>query len=251
MRKIPVALQMYTIRNEAQADYVGALRTVAEIGYAGVEPAGLFIAPTEIRKALDDLGLVAPSGHFGYNQVVNQTESTAETALTLGMRYVTCAAIPVEMRDSADGFRTAGERLARAGEALAGNGLGLCYHNHNFEFTRFEGRYGLDILFEAGDARYLKAQIDTYWVKFAGEDPVDYIRRYAGRCPLVHIDDMAADGDRSFAEIGNGILDWSAIFEDCESAGVEWYIVEQGSCAGSPIDSVRASFENLKRMGIA
>jgi len=251
MRKIPIALQMFSIRNEAHADYVGALRAVAEIGYAGVEPAGCFIPPVEIRKALDDLGLVAPSGHFPYEDMVNQTTQTIETALTLGMQYITCPAIPSEMRDSADGFRTAGERLARAGEVCARRGLGLCYHNHNFEFKTFDGKYGNDILFESGDARYLKAQVDTGWVQYAGEDPAAYILRYSGRCPLVHLKDMAGDAERSPTEVGNGIADFHAIFDACQAAGTEWYIVEQDECAGSPIESVRISFENLKRMGVA
>jgi len=251
MRKIPIALQMFTIRLEAQADYMGALRKVAEIGYAGVEPAGCFIPPAEIRKALDGLGLTAPSGHFPYEDMVNETSRIIETALTLGLRYITCAAIPADMRNNANGFRRAGEEFARAGEVCARHGLGLCYHNHNFEFVRFDGKYGNDILFDSGDARYLKAQIDTGWVQYAGEDPAAYVLKYSGRCPLVHLKDMAGDAERSPTEIGNGIVDFAAIFGACQAAGVEWYIVEQDECTGSAIESARICLENLKGMGVA
>ncbi|MDO8586627.1 MAG: sugar phosphate isomerase/epimerase [Armatimonadota bacterium] len=251
MRQIPVALQMFTIRDEAQADYLGALRAVAEIGYAGVELAGLALSPQDIRKALDDLGLAAAGAHFGYDEIINKTDELIEAGLTVGARYITCAALPGEMRN-AEGYRRAGEELSKAGEIYARHGLGVCYHNHNFEFTRFDGKYGYDILFESGDARYLKAQIDTYWVQRAGEDPAEYICRYSGRCPLVHIKDMADDANHSFAEVGNGILDFDAIFEACEAAGVEWYIVEQDEWYGrSAVECARTSFENLKEMGIA
>lgn len=252
MSKIPVALQLFTLRNEAEADYIGTLKKVAEIGYGAVEIAAVVLPPKDIRKALDDLGMAAISVHFGYDDIVNKTEEFIETALTLGVRYITCAGIFNEMRTTAEGYKTAGAGLAGAGEVCSKHGLGVCYHNHNFEFARFDGKYGYDILFENGDPRYLKAQIDTYWVQKAGEDPAAYIRRYSGRVPLVHLKDMAGDEAQSFAEVGNGILDWKDIFSACDEAGTECYIVEQDDWNGKdPVECVRTSFENLKRMGIA
>ena len=250
MGKIPVALQLFTVRNEAQADYVGTLRTVAEIGYAGVELAGCPIPAKDIKTALDDLGLAAPSGHFGYDEIVTNTAQTIETARILGLSYVTCPGWFVKDR-TADGYRRTGQELSKAGEEFARNGLGLAYHNHSHEFEVFDGKFGLDILFESGDPRYLKAQVDSFWVQFAGQDAAAYILRYSGRCPMIHVKDMAED-KKSFAEVGNGIMDWTTIFKACETAGTEWYIVEQDDWYGAnPIDCIRTSFENLKRMGAA
>lgn len=97
----------------------------------------------------------------------------------------------------------------------------------------------------------LRDELDTYWVKHGGEEPVDYIRKYKGRVPLLHLKDMADDADRSFAEIGEGILDIPAICAAAEDAGTQWLIVEQDVCKKSPIESVKLSLENLKKMGMA
>ncbi|MDO8683746.1 MAG: sugar phosphate isomerase/epimerase [Armatimonadota bacterium] len=250
MANIPVALQMYTLRNEANADYLGVLKSVAEMGYAGVELAGMPIPAKDIRKALDGLSLVAPSMHVGYNDLVNDVQRLIVEGREIGVSYITCSGIFNDLRKSAEGYKTAAEALSLAGEQCVKQGLELCYHNHAFEFDKFDGKCGYDILFENSAPRYLKAQIDTYWVQFAGEDPAAYIRRYAGRCPLVHLKDMAKDEERAFEVIGNGILDFNAIFKASEAAGVTWYIVEQDICKGNPLECVRESLDNLKRMGI-
>jgi sugar phosphate isomerase/epimerase len=127
----------------------------------------------------------------------------------------------------------------------------LCYHNHDFEFRQFDGRYGLDILLGATDPELVKAEVDTYWVQKTGVDPAAYLRQYAGRCPLVHLKDMTADESRTFAEIGEGSMDWSAIFTAAEAGGAAWYIVEQDTCRRAPLESVAISLRNLQSMGKA
>ena len=96
----------------------------------------------------------------------------------------------------------------------------------------------------------MNSELDTYWVQFGGCDPAAYVRKLAGRVPLVHVKDMTAGADRAFAEVGEGILDFKSIFAEAEKAGTEWYIVEQDSCARPPIESVAISLRNLKAMGV-
>lgn len=249
MSKTPIALQMYTVRDLAAQDYVGTLRRVAEIGYAGVELAGFPIPVSELKLAVDDLGLKVPSMHVGYGALINETASQIDIGLEIGVQYLTCSGIFNTLRDTSDGFREAAESLSRVGEECIKQGLGVCYHNHAFEFVKFDGKAAYDLLFETDPSTLLEAEIDTYWVQHAGEDPSALIRAYAGRCPLVHIKDMADDADQSFAEIGAGVMDFDGIFAACEVAGVLWYIVEQDSCKGDPLESIWTSFENLKRMG--
>jgi sugar phosphate isomerase/epimerase len=93
--------------------------------------------------------------------------------------------------------------------------------------------------------------LDTYWVKHGGEDPVAYIKKLSGRCPILHLKDMADDAERSFAEVGEGILDFPAIFAAGEKAGAVWAMVEQDICPGDPLDSIRTSLANLRKMGYA
>jgi sugar phosphate isomerase/epimerase len=251
VRQIPVALQLYSVRDHAAADYLGTLRKVAQIGYAGVELAGTPIPISEIKKVCADLGLAIPSAHFGYDALVSETTATIEAAMEMGVSYVTCSGLFNELRETEAGCRKGGGALSKAGEELAKHGIELCYHNHSFEFQKLDGKTVYDILFESSDPRYLKAQLDTYWVLHGGEDPVALIRRLSGRCPLLHIKDMADDAERSFAEIGEGILDFGAIFSAAQDAGVQWYIVEQDTCKRDPFESVKISLDNLNKMGAA
>mgnify|MGYP000188548592 FL=1 len=246
---IPVALQLYTVRDETAKDFVGTLRKVAEIGYAGVEFAGTGgLSASELKKILDDLGLKPAGSHVGIDQLKNNLEAVIDYNLELGNKYVVCPAIPEEMRRDAEAWRETARLLSEIGAKCAEKGLVLCYHNHAFEFQKFDGVYGYDILFESSDPRYLKAEIDVFWVKFGGEDPAEYIRRYSDRCVLVHLKDMGEDG-RTFKEVGEGIIDFKPIFEACEAGRVEWYIVEQDVCQRPSLESARISFENLKRWG--
>jgi sugar phosphate isomerase/epimerase len=250
MANIPVALQLYTVRNKTETDLVGTLREVARIGYAGVEFAGFRDwEAAELKSVLAQFQLEIAGGHVPIQQLEKGLDSVIAFNLSLGNRYVVCPWIPEERRkDKADWLAIA-RLFNQVGEKCRENGLTFCYHNHSFEFLRFGDTYALDLLFAATKPELVKAELDTYWIKHGGEDPVEYLKCYGGRCPLLHLKDMADDEKRSFAEVGEGILEWPAIFEAAEEGGVEWYIVEQDTCPGPPIESARLSFENLKKWG--
>jgi len=250
MSKIPIALQMYTLRNEAAEDFIGTLRKVAEIGYAGVEFAGTgSLSASELKSVLDDLGLRPAGSHIGLEPLEKELGEVIDFNLEIGNRYIVCPGVPEERRNSEEAWKALAETFNGIGAECKKHGLVFCYHNHSAEFQKFNGRYGLDILLQSSDPELVKAQVDTFWVQYAGVDPAGFIRKYPGRCPLVHLKDMAEDR-KSFAEIGEGILDFKAIFAACEEVGTEWYIVEQDSCSRPPIESVRISFENLKSWGM-
>lgn len=248
MPKIPIAVQMYTVRDAAAKDFIGTLKKVAKIGYAGVELAGTPIPVAEIKKVCDDLGLAIPSIHIGYNELVGKTDDCIRKGQQLGVKYLTCSGVFGKLSESAAGWSEAAQQLSVAGEHAAAHGMDVCYHNHNHEFKKFGVKQGYAILFGESDHRFLKAEIDTYWVEYAHEDPAAYIKRKTGRCPLVHMKDMAKDKARSFAEIGTGIMDFPAIIRACKAARVEWYIVEQDDCKRDPFESIKISLENLKKM---
>ena len=130
-------------------------------------------------------------------------------------------------------------------------GLTFSYHNHSFELERFNGRTGLEILYEDSDPKYFNSELDTYWIQHGGADPAAWIRQLKGRAHIVHLKDMAMD-DRTqlFAEVGEGNLNWHAILDACKEADVEWYIVEQDTCQRDPFESLGISLRNLKEMGI-
>ena len=249
MARLPVCLQMYTLRDESAQDYVGTLRKVADIGYDGVEllaaPEGMTAA--DIRSLLDDLGLKTPGGHEPYERLDTDLSAAIDFNLELGAPYITIPALGPHLRDSAGAWTRTAHRMTEIGKEIAKHGMALCYHNHSFEFEQFDGRYGIDILFEESDPRYVNSELDTYWVRHGGEDPVEYLQKLANRVPLVHLKDMDADG--SYAEVGEGLIDWDPIFSAAEASGAQWYIVEQDTCKRPPIESVRMSLENLRSMG--
>lgn len=252
MPGIPVALQLYTVRDVAADDFAGTVRQVAEMGYAGVELAGNTggMSPAELKAFLSDLGLKLAGSHIGLDLLEGDLQKIIDDNLALGNPWIVCPWMPEERRQNATGWREAAEALTAIGSKVREAGLQLCYHNHSFEFETFDGKTGFDIFYEAADAELVKAEIDTYWVQHGGEDPAATIRRFAGRCPLVHLKDMTDDPQPTFTEVGNGILDFQAIFAASAEAGAEWYIVEQDRCDGPSVESARTSLESLRQWGV-
>lgn len=245
-----IALQMYTLRDLAAQDMIGTLRKVKEIGYEGIELAGYGDAsPDQLTEALQELDLKVVGAHVGFGALREDLGGVVAEQARMGNTHLVCPSIPGARR-TAEGYREfAGEMESIASEAV-GAGVTLCYHNHDFELRDvFDGQMGLDILYQSSDPRLVQAEIDTFWIQKGGRNPADYIRQYAGRAPLIHVKDMTNDERETFAEVGTGKLDWPAIFEASEAGGARAYIVEQDVCAGDPLDSIRISLENLRKMG--
>ncbi|HEX6971628.1 MAG TPA: sugar phosphate isomerase/epimerase [Limnochordia bacterium] len=250
MSKVPIAVQLFTLRNEAARDFVGTLREVADAGYHGVEFAGYGgLTARDLRQILDDFGLKAAGSHVGFDALRKDIERQLDYNRELGSRYIVCPSLPQSLHRDAAGFRQAAGILDEIGHRCRSAGFTFCYHNHAFEFQTFDGRYGLDILYGGSRPENVQAEIDVYWVKKGGADPVEFIRRYAGRAPLIHLKDMTGDERATFAEVGEGVLDFEAIFAAAEEGGVQWYIVEQDQCARPPVESVKISLNNLRRWG--
>jgi sugar phosphate isomerase/epimerase len=251
-KQIPVALQLYTVRDEAAADFEGTVKQIADMGYAGVELAGTYDrSSAELKTILGGLGLRIAGAHVPLAQIESDVDSAIRFHQELGNRYIVCPWLPEDRRKSSDDYSRLAETLNRAGQACKEAGIQLCYHNHAFELERFNGKPALDIIFGETDPELLKAEIDTYWVEFGGASAVGYIRSLPGRVPLVHLKDMAGDGSRDFAELGQGIMEWDPIFRACEDSKTRWYIVEQDKCGRPPLESARISLEYLQEKGMA
>ncbi len=252
--RIPVALQLYTVRDEAARDFLGTLQRVAAMGYGGVELAGTGgLRAEELKKALDDLGLRCAGSHIGFGQFEKDLPGLIEYNLALGNPYLVVPSIPAEMRPDEAGYRAVARRLNAFGAACRERGLTLAYHNHNFEFERFGNRTALDILYGETDPALVKGEPDCYWIVYAGEDPAAWIRKHPGRCPLLHLKDMTAGSgpERTFAEVGEGVIDFAPIFAVSQAGGAEWYVVEQDRCARPSLQSAEISLRHLQQWGIA
>ena len=157
-----------------------------------------------------------------------------------------------DCRDTLEGWLRGAKRLDAVGAKLRAVGIRLSYHNHSFEFERFPGdpRCKLDILMEATRPENLNAELDTAWVFHGGADPAAYLRKYKGRCPVIHVKDIVPtkEGRKfQFKPLGQGALDWQEIFAAGRESGVEWYVYEQDAGEGSPFDYARASYEFLAK----
>jgi sugar phosphate isomerase/epimerase len=233
MAKIPVALQLYTVRDQLSKDFVGTLRKVKKIGYDYVQLTGAL--PYDAPKTKEI-------------QLQADLNKWVDFCKTVGTDDLVWPYLGEQDRKTKqDWLRMAGVMDA-LGARCKEQDMRLSYHNHSFEFVKFDGTYALDLLYENTQPDHLYAEIDTYWVQHGGEDPAAYIRKYSGRQTILHIKDMLDDAARSFAEIGNGILDWKAIHKAAQQAGVQYYAVEQDRCAGDSIESARISRVFTKKL---
>lgn len=248
MNKIPVAVQLYTLRDALADDFVETLERVAEIGFKGVE---LFsygdLTVDELKKQLDRVGLKVAGNHVPLEELRHNLDQVIVDQKMLNNKYVVCPFLLPEDRNP-DSYQELVQFFDRTGKQLREQGLVLCYHNHDFELELMpNGETALDYLFTQTDEANLQAELDLYWLKKAGEDPVEWIKRYQNRTPLLHLKDMTTDEEQFFAELGAGGLDLEAIL----SVGTpEWWIVEQDESRIDPFESIQMSYNYLEEKGV-
>ena len=261
---LPIGIQPYTVRNDLQADFAGTLRKVVAMGYqqievSGGEEYGDFFgrkAP-EVKKILDDVGLRAPSCHFGAPKDDAGWARNLEDAHTLGLEYV-LSTTRREWHSSLDGWKRTGEFFNHLAEQARAAGFGFAYHNHNFEYQVFDGVVGYDQLLASTDKNLVKMEMDCFWTVFAGKDPVDYMQRFPGRIVMLHIKDLKKGfppttghfNGNPFTEVGTGVIDWARIFRAAGKSGVKHYYVEQDNWDRPSLESARMSIDYLKNLKV-
>lgn len=244
------AIQLYTLREQLKTvpEIVETLTQVKDIGYAGVELAGLGpIEPGELKKIVDDLGLVICASHTRYDLLEKDLSQVIENQEIWQCRHVVVPSLPKPMRGRKEGFVEFAQKANGIGKELSKAGIKLSYHNHAFEFEKFDGKSGFELIFENSEPEYLSSQLDTYWVQYGGADTVQWCRKLSGRLHLVHLKDYGMiDGAPHDVEVGEGNMNFPAILAACRQAGTEWYIVEMDNCPHEPMESIRMSLENLR-----
>ena len=249
MAPIPIALQMYTVRDDAAVDFPGTLQRVADLGYDGVELAGTGgMDSVSLRTLLKNLNLQIAGAHVSLVALESELLQTLDYYSELGAKHVTCPWLPEERRQTSDQYRKLAEALNSIGEAMNTRGIQLSYHNHAFEFELYENETAFDILFGSTDPQLVKIELDTYWAEFAGVSAVGLMERYHDRIPLLHLKDMTNDSERTFAVVGEGTMDFNPILGAGNDAGVEWYIVEQDVCKRPAFESAQISLQNLRQL---
>ena len=252
MPKIPIGLQLYTLREDTAKDFAGTLQKVAAIGYGAVELAGYGdLSVRELSGLLEDNHLKVAGSHIPLEKLESDLPKVIEENLKLGNAHIVVPYLAEDRRKTVDGYKKLAETLAGCGETLQTAGMTLCYHNHDFEFKPMEnGQMGEDILLENTDPNFVKIEADAYWILKAGQDPVAFVKKHPGRVPIVHLKDRDLT-DGSFAPVGTGDLPLDALIAAALEAGTQYFIVEQDICKGSAIDAVTLSYNNLKAKGYA
>jgi len=246
----PIAVQLYTVREACAEDFIGTLKKIADIGYKGVEFAGLHgFAPQEIAKVVADLGMVTCSSHCpmvtkeNVNRLVDQEQALGNKRLVTG--------VGGDDLKTEDGCKRAADRLNAAAELVRPFGIQIGYHNHWWEFDPKVGdRTPHEIIFsQAADDVF--AEIDVYWAAMGKADPVKVIAGMTGRVPLLHIKDGPLEKGKPHTAVGAGALDMRAIVAAADPDVLEWLIVELDDCATDMMQAVKQSYQYLTSEGLA
>ena len=276
MNKLPVGLQVYGLRDLLEATperFREVMIQVRKLGYDGVELAGTYgIAPEEIRNILCDADLIPISAHVPLIDMMRDAQAIANVYKTIGCKYIVVPYLPEEYRHHTPGYARVLVEMERIGKIMVNNGLALMYHNHDFEFVTLEDQtFGLDDIYAKVPRQYLMAEPDTCWIQVAGQDAAAYVRKYKGRCPIVHLKDYIKVGnpcgmykligmeaeevkeDNAFFEfrpVGFGQQIWVPILDAACDADAEWVVVEQDEHYDlSSLECARRSREYLRILG--
>ena len=254
MKKPIVGAQLYTVREHTKTmpEIVETFRKVAGAGYRAVQLSAVgTVDSKDLAAAMKDAGLVAAATHVAWEKCLTDLENLIAQHKIWGCRHMAIGGLPARYFTK-EGLAQFVEEVTRVGERLSAESMDFSYHNHNHELARHDGEVWLRMLYERADPRFLKAELDTYWVQAGGGDPAEWVHACAGREPLLHLKDMLITPERElrFAEVGEGNLNWPAILKAAEDGGVEYLLVEQDSCYGrDPFESLAISYRNLSRWG--
>jgi sugar phosphate isomerase/epimerase len=249
MSQTPIALQLYTLREECAKDFIGTLKKVADLGYEGVEFAGFGgLEAKELKRVLEDIGLKAASSHIALEVLKQQLSDVIRYQQQIESRHIVCPFLEPSERTEA-GYGKLIDILNEIGKVCHSEGMTFSYHHHDFELEPLEnGRIPLEWILNETNPEWVKVEFDIYWLKKAGEEPLDWLRRYQGRTPLVHLKDMTTDSEQFFAELGTGGIDIASVLSFGKDSDIEWWIVEQDQSRRSPLDSVSMSLRYLHKL---
>lgn len=258
--KKEIGLQLYTLRKELTKDVKSTLEKVAAAGYTTVETYGFSIkdqfwrlSPAELKVILDKNGLKAVSGHYNSGSFLadgNTKELTAaiEAAKTLNQECVTIPWVEEPLRKNIEDYKKIAARLNQAGKLCKKAGLKLAYHNHDFEFQKYDGITGYEILLKETDKNLVHFELDLYWVVYSGSDPLQLFKQNPGRFKMWHVKDMDKINRALNTEVGSGSIDFKPFFKEAKLSGMKHFFVEQeNNFALNSFDSIKTSCDFISK----
>ena len=267
IKGMKIALQLYTVRDETEKDVKKILQKVKDMGYEGVEYAGLYgLDPEELKDMVIAAGLEPVSAHVPITEIVKDPAGVISAFKKAGCKYIAIPWLDESSRPGNVNWDKTKADIADIAKECEKQGITLLYHNHDFEFVKDEktGEYALDQLYR--EIPELQTQVDTCWVKVAGEDPAAYVKKYKGRAPIVHLKDYMLEGEKpeqmyeligvdktvddkpgkfEFRPLGHGLQDIPSLIDASVYAGAQWVVVEQDfpSMGKTPFECAQMSIE--------
>jgi sugar phosphate isomerase/epimerase len=244
-KKIPVGLQLFSVRDACQKDLPGTLAAVTKIGYAGVEFAGYYGRKAEdLRKLLDDSNLKALGTHLDLGAFTgNAWKATVDFSKTIGNTFLIVSMMDLRTKDQ---IISTAKRFTEMAAKAKEVGMVVAYHSHDGEFKKIDGETIWDI-FYSNCGPDVAMQLDIGHCINGGGDPYATLKKFPGRAKTLHVTEH---GGKRGATIGEGTVKWDEIFQICETVGgIERYIVEQETYDTTPLESVKRCFEGMKKLG--
>lgn len=262
-QKNEIGLQLYTLRDVINKDVKGTLEKVAALGYQKVEAYGyndgkLFgMAAKEFAALAKSLKLKVTSGHYLLGKsdstkamkgtLLNDWERAVADAKEVGQEYMILAYLIADERKSLDDYKRICETINKAAEVCKKNGIRMGYHNHEFEFEKFDGQVAYDLMLKELDPKNVSMELDLYWVNYANQNALEYFAKYPGRFEQWHVKDMDKTDPKKQVDVGTGRIDFAALFAKAKQSGLKHFYVEQEAYPVSPMDSIEKSIANVKK----
>lgn len=254
--EMSIGIQLYSLKDIINNDPREVLKKLANIGFNEIETYGYTegkfwgLEVSELKKEISENKMKSPSGHYDGNSIIKgdfeYLKNIISVASQLNQDYIIIPSIAEELRNSKSAYLKIAEKFNHAGEMCNKAGIKLAYHNHAFEFEKFDGLTGYDILLNNTDENLVTFEMDIYWVVRAGIDPISLFNKYPGRFKLWHVKDMNKENAELNTEIGNGSIDYKEIFKYAEKSGVEHYILEQENFEIPNFSSLNKSYNYIK-----
>jgi sugar phosphate isomerase/epimerase len=268
-KKIPLGIQLYTVRPETDKDVEGTLRKVYALGFREIEFAGYYkMAPADLAKLMKSIGFTLVSTHTGADDIVKNADQIIADARTLGLQYIICSspmtvsaekakldwARKMDALDLSDWMANA-ELFNKFGKQVKDAGLTFGYHNHHTEFKKFGDKMAYTELMSNTDPKLVKIELDVGWAVASGQDPVALLNKYQGRVMALHVKDIGKlDPDPHKATtvaVGEGTIDWKKVVGAAHAHGVKHYFYEQEPPFTRPVlDSARISADYLAKLTV-
>lgn len=257
--KKQIGLQLYTVRNEVFKDLENSIAKIAETGYTELELFGYnnrkFFGKSvaEMAALLKRHNLKSPSGHYGLADMMHgenynwdSWKYLIEDSKTLGHTYIVIPYMDDKHRTESD-YKRLAERLNTGGEMARKAGMCAGYHNHDFEFNPIGSTNGYEILLNNTEKKNVHFEMDIYWVKYAEQDPIAWMKRYPGRFTMWHVKDLDPTPQKHTTIVGQGIIDFKSIYEQRKLSGLRYLYVEQEQYDKPVFECIKESYDYIKK----